>query len=313
MNKELEKYCELMVDNRTIINSIFKWEWTMNSTCAFLMTGKDTLADVDKIKECAKLFKKNTRVLSLYRQYLSAPIICKMAMSDDPVFYLDAIKTICEEIDDAKVFRSDYSIIAAMIIYENVELTEARSYIIKTRMIFQQMRDEHPILTSSGDIVFAALLAVSDIDVDNLLLEMEENYELLKGQIMFASNRELSRLLALDLGAPGQKSERFLYMYDELKARKMNFGRGYGLNCLAVLSCLDIDTEEIMKMLEEVNNYLRVQKGFHGLSMGSEERLMYAAMLIIKAVKPDDYVVDNIILYTNLGKAIAATAAAAAA
>lgn len=313
MNKEFEKYCELMVDNRIIMNSIFKLEWTMNSVSAMLMTSKNTLADADKIRECHKLFNKNTKVFSLYRQYLSAPIICKMAMSDDPLFYLEALKTVCDEIDDAKLFRSDYSIIAAMIIYENVELTEARSYINKTRMIYQKMKDEHPILTSSSDIVFAALLAVSDIDVDNLLLEMEENYKLLDGQIMFASNRELSRLLALDLGAPGQKSDRFLYMNDELKARKMNFGRGYGLNTLALLSCLDIDTEEIMRMLQEVNDYLRVQKGFHGLSMGSDERLMYAAMIVIKTVKPDDYVIDNILLYTSLSRAIAATAAAAAA
>lgn len=313
MNKELERYCELLVDNKIIMDGIFKFEWTMNTVSAMLLTGKDTLADAEKIKECRTLFKKNTSMFSLFRQYLSAPIICKMALSDEPLFYLEALKTICDQVDDAKVFRSDYSVIASMIIYENVELTEARSYINKTKMICEKMKNDHPFFSSSKDIIFAALLAVSDIDVDNLLLEMEENYKLLDGQIMFASNRELSRILALDLGAPGQKSERFLYMYDELKARKMNFGREYELNVLAVLSCLDYDTEEIMKMLDEVNNYLRVQKGFHGLSMTSKERLMYAAMLVIKTIKPDDYVIDNIILYINLSKAIAAAAAAAAA
>ena len=42
------------------------------------------------------------------------------------------------------------------------------------------MKEKHPWLTSDEDIPFAAMLAVSDLDTDSLISEMEKNYEILK-------------------------------------------------------------------------------------------------------------------------------------
>ncbi len=313
MNKDLEKYCELFVDNRHITNGVFSLDWNMIPATAMLYTNEDEVADLDRLKECRQLLRKKAGLISVFREYLEAPLAAKMALSDDPEFYFDAVRTISEELDDAKVFKSDYMIIAAMIIFEHVPLEEARSYINNTKILYQKMRKERSIFTSNRDVVFSTLLAVSDIEYDNIFLEITENYNLLKGQIRFADNRELSRLLSLDLGAPGLKTERFLNLYHTLKERQLNFGSGYELNTLALLSCLDVDDNTLITMLTEVNRYLEVQKGFHGMAMSKKERLMYSTMIVIKALKPYDDIIDNIILYICLNKAVDAAAAAAAA
>ncbi len=313
MDYELEKLCDLLIDNVDVLHEVFRFDGYMNYASAVILTNEDVLGDPDQLKELRKDFRKRSSMWSNLRGFMESVMVVKMYMRDDPIAFYHTIKEMNTQINNNKIFMSNYAPLAAMIIEERVQPEQYQYYVDKTKAIYQKMKEEHSFLTSDNDIIFAALLAVSDINTDNLLLEMEENYPLLKGKIKGAPNLELSHTLALDLGAPGIKTARFLELYQYLKQRKLKFAAGKGLNALALLSLLDEDEDYIYELLNQVNEYLKAHKRFRGIHMFQSDRLPLAAMLVIKYLKPDDIVVKDIMTFVCLQQAIAAAAAAAAA
>jgi len=217
MNKKLEHYCELIVDNRTIFSKTFWLSDYMNIASSVLYTSEEKIADKDNLKNSYKILRKNASLLSVFRANMESLMTAKMSLAKDPLDYLMDIKKIYADLDPNKVFKSEFSVIASMIIKDKVSEENWRSYINHSRIIYQKMKEEHSVITSAEDIVFATLMAVSNLDEDNLLLEMEENYALLKGKIFGAPNQELSHILSLDLGAPGLKVDRFLRLRELMK------------------------------------------------------------------------------------------------
>ena len=312
MEQELLEMCDLLIANQSSLNSYFKLEETMNMAGSVLLTNRHEAADRDRLMECNDIIKESEGLLSVYRGFMRIPMIVKMSLNEDPKFYFQTVRVLKESLDDDKFIKSEYSVIAAMLIADKIKPELFKDYIRKTKMIYQKMKDEHSILTSSNDIVFAALLAVSDINVDDLLLEMEESYALLKGRFIFAETQELSHILSLDMGSPGLKVQKFLDLTQLAKEYKLPFGSGTELNSAALLSLLDLDNEEIMNQVAEMNSYLKGNKYFRGIHMFQSTRLSLAAMLLIKYCRPDDETIDSIIMYSCLTAAIAAAAAAAA-
>lgn len=313
MNEKLLDLCELFVENKKILDECFQWDSvSMRINGAMILTNQGVLTTKSRISACKETLKKNASIFSNYRGHVRVPFISKMSLENDGQKYFDMVSSIYDKLQDNKVFKSEFAIISAMIIYDQIAEEELDHYITKTKLIFQQMKKDHSFLTNNDDIVFAAILAVSNIDIDNLLLEMDENYRILKNEYKSSNNQELSHILSIDMGAPGLKVEKLKRLYQRFKDEKLNFGKGYGSIALAVLSLIDIDEDEAFYQIKEVNDYLYTNKGF-GWSMVRNERLSYAALLVTKAYKPDDKVIENVILYTSLRRAIDAQAAAAAA
>lgn len=314
MNQELETLSELLIENKEVIKSSFRFSYNyMLIMGASLLANKGVLVSKEEIEECRSIIKRNSSAFSYFRGSLEIPMTAKMILSDDPEEYFSGIKSISERLENNKFFKSYFAVVAAIIIYDRVENKDFTKYINKTKLIYEQMKRDHSILTSNDDIVFAALLAVSNIDVDNLLLEMDECYRLLKSDFNSFNNQELSHILALDVGAPGLKVKKFIELYQGFKAEKLNFGKSYGAIALAVLSLLDIDADEALYQVSKTHDFLLVQKGFSGWHMVKSERLSYAALLVTKAYKPYDEVIENVLLYVNLRRMADAQAASSAA
>lgn len=313
MDETLMNMCDLLMANFETLCRNYKLEETMNIAGAMILTNEHETADIERMKACYNIIKRSEGIFSVYRNYMRIPVMTKMSMSDDPENYFENLKAIKDELDRERFLKSEYSVIAAMVLLEEAKYDEIGDYIEKTKAIYNKMKEEHSVLTSSNDTVFAALLAISDIDVDNLLLEMEESYRLIKGKILFAESQEISHILSLDMGSPGLKAEKFLDLYRLTKENHVTFGSGTDINALAALSLLDLDNREIIRLVSEMEQYLGGNRYFRGLHMMKSTRVVLAGMQLMKYCRPDDTLIDNIILYSCLAAAIAATAAAAAA
>ena len=314
MNREIEHICELYIDNRN--NFKYKnllYEGTMLNVAALLCAYDDYPITKEEVQLYKKMLKGNTGVFSAYRNNMLCPMIAKMAMTDDPYAYLKEIQDIALQLEDTKVFKSEYSVIAAMIIYENNDPSRKREFISKTKIIHQIMKNEHSFLTDSSDIVFAALLATSDIDSNNLLLEMDECFLLLKEKYKSYYKQELSHILALNLGSPGEKVEKFMNIFTLYKAYGLKVSKMYNILMVGLISLLEVDDEILIQDIIEVDQYLKVQKGFHGLSMDSTERLIYAISIVTMYYSHDSIVNKSVLMYVLLRIAIERQAAAAAA
>lgn len=178
-------------------------------------------------------------------------------------------------------FGSAYLPLTAMVIAQMAEPFDYERIVKRTRALYKEMKSEHPLLTSSEDSSFAALLSLSERDDSTLLSEAQRCYELLKPQF-FSGNavQSLSHVLALGDGRAEEKCSRTLLLYDRLKERGYKYGTDYELPTLGVLALSESDLMEIVTEMTDTDDFLAKQKGLGNWSIGRKQRLMYTGMLV---------------------------------
>lgn len=306
MNQDMKERCELFIKNRDAIKSAFSWDGdAMAIMGSVLYTGKMVTVDVAKMKECEQILKKKAGFFSDFRGNLKLAMICNMAMSEDPAVYFDGVDEVYKELNKNKIFGSEYRILAAMTIYSNAE-ADKNAAVERTLQIYQGMKKEHPFLTSDEDIAFAAMLAMTDMDIDELMNEMEQCYTAMKKY--FSSDnavQSLSHMLALNDLPVDAKCQRVQEIYGGLKDAKRKYGTGYELSTLGALSMLDFSTREIVEKICEVDDFLKEQKGFGTFGTGNTARLMYATLLTMANYMPESDVMEKAVMGSTLATVIA--------
>ncbi|MDY6044738.1 MAG: DUF4003 family protein [Peptoniphilus sp.] len=288
MHTELIGKCDLLVENRKIIRETMKWESDLMALAgSSYYVGLGIEVDAGKLRKCHEILKDKAGILSDYRGNVKMPLICRMAVAEDPEKYFDAISTVVDAMKDLKWIDKEYKIMAAITIYDHTDGEDHRHVIEKMADLYKGMKEDHPWLTSGQDVPFAAMLAVSDVDTRALLRDMENCYQILK-EYFFDKNavQSLSHVLAMDEGNTEAKCDKLKRIWDLLKEKKHKYGTGYELAVLGSLCLLDIPAEEIVEEMIGADGYLKEHKGFGNLSLGKKSRLMYAGLMVMDAHIP---------------------------
>lgn len=287
MQDVLKETIDLFIANKECVKKAFKWENEyMHPLCSLMYTSIHEEINIDRMKEAETLIKSKTGVLSEFRGSTRVAMMAQMALSDDMGAYFDAVKSVYDKLNEKKWFSSEYRIAAAMVIAQS-EKDESKydELVAKTNELMQKMREHHPWLTGDDDTGFAALLAVSGLETESVIEEMEKCYQLLKDSKKFSSAngmQSLSHALSLALGGSEEKCNRVISIYEGLKEKKKKYGQTYELSALGGLALSDADVSELVEQIAEVDDYLKTQKGFGALGIGSAQRLMYASMLVLQ-------------------------------
>ncbi len=306
MREKVLNKCKLFANNRNTITKAFTWDSEYMSLAAasiFAANGAD--ADTEKLKACEEILRKETDFFSEFRGNIKLPIVCKMAMSDDPVAYLNKIQEIYSVMNKSKFAGNEYRILASIIIYDRVPDGEYESYINRTNELYSMMSKKHPFLTGYEDIPFAAMLAISDFDVDKLIEDMEISYKILKKKFGDADAvQSLSHVLALQSISPEVKCEKVFKIFDSLNEAKHKYGTSYELPTLGSLALLNVSENEVVSIISEADDFLKTQKGFGGLVVGASERRMFAAQMLISECASDDSTINNAVMNSLLSISI---------
>lgn len=288
MNTELISKCDLFVSNYREIMKTFSFE---NSDMAMagssFYVGMNREADIDQMKACAQILKENSGALSDYRGDLKMPLVCKMAVAEDPEQYLMQIQSLAKQMKDPIGIDRVFKILAAMTICDHAEPENYQQVASKMMTLYQGMKKNHPWITEGEDVPFAAMLAVSDLDAEDLLAEMERCFPVLQEHFHDKNSvQSLSHVLALDKKETNEKCQKVIQIWDQLKARKHRYGVEYELAVLGTLALLEMPVETIVDEIIEADDYLAQQKGFGGLAMGEQRRRMYAALMVMDTHMP---------------------------
>jgi len=281
MTEELKRLCELFVQNRDEIKSGFGWEsGYMYPLCASIYSQKKMNADISRMKECKSLLKQKAGIFSNFRGISQLVVITLLSVNSQPEEQLNNALQVYDLLKK-EFFSSDYLPIAALTLSEMSSPERYEETVSRTRRIYKLMKEEHPILTSSQDSVFAALMALSEYSDQQLLTEMERCYEELKPHF-FSGNavQSLSHVLSLTEGSASVKCRRTMELYNSLKQQGYKYGTNEELATLGVLGLLETDIRTLTGEMMEVDDYLKTQKGFGAMGIGSRQRLMYAGMLV---------------------------------
>lgn len=281
MNTELQKYCDLLVENRKVIHDVLPLESDMMCmAAAMLYTGRGARANADTLRETRAILKSHAGVFSDFRGMLETVTVCKMAMSGAPERWLTELEQVYGMVKKNRWMGSERKLLAAMTILECKGTAEAERYAEGTNALYRRMKETHPWLTSDEDLPFAALLAVSDLPADSLTEDMEQCYTLLKATFGDSDIRQsASHVLSLSPMDPPAKCALLSEVFDTLKAEKHRYSSGWAVPVLASLITPERAAGEIAALIMEADDYLKTFKGFGSWSMGSDCRRMYAAML----------------------------------
>ena len=269
-----------------MIEKEFKWGYNlMNISAALVFTGASREVDIEKLKKCKEILKKNTGVFSSFQSYSEAVIISKMALKDDPEQFLKDIKMVYEKLNKKAFFDNPYLIQGAISICEADRLYDADMLADRYKELFKKMEKKHPFLTSSDDSAFAVLLTLTDKPVDQIIDEMEECFNYLKKQIKLNVGlneyQGLGEILALTDGDIKEKCDKVVQLYQTFIERKIKWGKEYNeFASLGTLIDLGVDNNVIVDETVEVAEYLKNIKGFGSWSLDNKQRLLFAAMMV---------------------------------
>lgn len=308
MNVEMKERCDLLVKNRECISKAFHWEsGMMLLTAASIFTESGKLADVEELKNCERIIKTQTSLFSSFRENAKMPLICYMALSEDPEDYFLKVQEVYQLLKAGKWSGNDYIMLAAMAIVNHARPAEYIQYVADTQVIFSRMKEDHKWLTSGEDIPFAAMLAVSDLVIPDMMDEAEKNYDLLSKSFHDKNViQSLSHVLAINDADAAVKCERVKVIYNRLKDEKHKYASGFEMAVLGSMLITGLSDEEIVSGIIEADEYLRGEKGFGNFTLGGSLRRMYAAQTILDVYRKNDDKAHTEILGSSLAVTIAA-------
>lgn len=282
MNQELLEKCQLFVENKKVLDKGFVWDGaTIMPVCAMLYTQNNQKVDVEKIKECRKLLKGKVGVFSGLRSYGEMVLLSKMALSENPIDYLEKTLQACALFKKYKLSEDAFTALAAMLLVEHVDMTRWGLTLEGAQRIYTRMKKDHPFLTGTEDVSFAILMALSDLPEEWMMQEMEACYKALHKKFGATDGlQSLSHVLAMNQEETTKKCDAILELDALFRGKKKKFDNN-GIVMYGSLYMMQMNQEEMLDTIIEVDTYLKQQKGFGVFGVDSYQRLMYATTLVM--------------------------------
>lgn len=283
MRERVLNKCDLLIRNRAIVYEAFKGEMDyLLLAGAAILTINNIEGNPDKLKELRAWVRSNTELFSEFRGFNGISLVCKMATKADPEKYFLKVKEIFKVLQGKKFTGPEDRIIAATIIADYVGDGDYMEYIERTESLYSKMEKNHYWLTNNADIPYAAALAISDRDIDQLIDDMERCYSGLKKK--FGSGnalQSLSHIMAIQPEPADYKCSKVASLFDDLKAVKHSIGMSNELPTLGALLTINMSNQAIIDIITEADDCLAQGKNFGKFTMSDKTRIMFISQLLL--------------------------------
>lgn len=305
----------LFAENARAAKKAFAWRnAAVNRLAALLFAVEDRTIDIEAVRANLERVKRGTGLFSMFRGDSAIGLAAQLSLSADPETRLADALAVYEMLKDAKFKASPYLPIAAYQIAANATPDRFATAVARARAFYAAMKANHRFLTGQDDYIFAAMLALSDVEVEAGAKRMERLYAELKSELRSGNPLQaLTQVLVLgDEGA--SPAERVLALKDAFRARGLPMDKQFTLPSLGVLALLPREAAEVVEETARTFEWLREQKGFGGWSVEKQELLLHAAALVAyRSAEERAGIVPLSTLATSLTNIIIAQQAAIAA
>ena len=285
MRESLNEKCRLFIENRDVVKVAFPMENTyMHAICASYFMNRGVLATVEGLKESRKILKSRLNAFSSFRGTVELSVVAMLALDEAKEKRVDDAIKAYSLLKKKFPMSGEYLPVAAIMLAQSVSEERWEEAAERTRRIYDLMKKEHPLLTSSEDCVFAVMLALSPRTDEDLIREVESCYNMLKERFSDRNAvQSLSHVLALEdveRGSSSDKCRDTIRLFDLLREKKHKYGTGYELSTLGVLATLPCGIDETARDLIEVSDFLKTQKGYGFFGFDRAQRMMHAGMIV---------------------------------
>ncbi|MDZ5253548.1 DUF4003 family protein [Clostridium sp. LIBA-8841] len=246
------------------------------------LTLKNELANLDKIEDAIKLIKGETAFYSEYRRKNLLNLAVNLSLEDDTYKALMEIKDIYTNLR-GEFSASRYLMLAAECIYLARNFIDVEKVIKDTKVAYECMKKSHRFETKREDILSAAVIAMTSLNVAETFQEINECYEvLLECEFPGSNNIELlSNVLALINLPVDEKCATVRDLATILKENKVELKKS-ALPILGVTAFVTDDYNKLSKEILDVAETLKENEGFKSATVSEKARNMMALILLTK-------------------------------
>ena len=272
---------DLFISNTQTMSKEFKWQESMTRRLAALIYAQEgKQVAPESIRRCQEIIKKNTGIFSTFRGNMALCIATLLSLTPNPQeLFADTLK-VYDLLKSVKLRASDFLVIAAFEIAKQANTTDFAKIAERTRAFYDGMKSNRFFATGEDDYIFAAMLALSDLDVTSGIERVERINARLRGEFSDKNSvQHLSQVLVLG-GSDENVACRVLALRDSLRQQKIKLDKTETLSSLGILALLPVEIDTIVRDIIEVQSALRGQKGFGSLSVSTQELLLFAASIV---------------------------------
>ena len=281
MNPEIGNKLALFASNSQLIKKEFTWHNLLARRLAALLyaqEGKEV--DCAAIRQCHDAIKQNTGIFSFFRGDMTLCLSTLLSLSPNPHALLGETLDVYAKLKQAKLHASDFLAISAYQIAAQAGAAGSMNAITRTRAFYDGMKAHHFFYTGQDDYIFAAMLGLTDLDIEAGTERIEQLFLRLKGEFWDKNSvQSLAQVLVLG-NSDDRTADRVLALRDALRTEKIKLDKRFTLPSLGILALLPIEIDTIVRDIDEVQASLRTQKGFGMLSVTTQELLLLAASLV---------------------------------
>lgn len=283
MKKDLKVICdEFLVYQDMVKDQYFGGYRTVYPVCAYIYLAKREVPNLDFLRYCKALMKKEFGAFSSFRSYGEKIFTVLLAIDPEPERKL-ALSLAAYQFLRTRFHGSAFLPLLALWMTDNVVTDDYVVIAEKTNTIYRMMNEEHFFLTTSEDVPFAGLLAMTDRDEPAIIREMEYIFDRLNKRFPFHKNamQTLSQALTLCYGDPDEKCDNLFSLYSKLENKGIRYSKSYEIAILGILANIGIDHGTILRDFSEVDKYLAKQGGYGFLGFGKRSRYMHTVMILM--------------------------------
>jgi len=324
MNNTLKERLDLFSANAQSMKKEFVLQEPLIKRLAALLYAAENLTvDCDAIRECRELIRMNTGIFSNFRGNLAVCIATLLSLSDNRAEQLSGTLEVYDIMKEMKFRASDYLVVAAYQIAQAADKPNYRQVVERAKAFYDGMKKNHWFYTGKDDYIFAAMLGLSDINVQTGIERMEQLHQRLKPKFSSGNGvQALTQVLALG-GETNETVIRLLNLNQLFRERNLRLDKEDTLSSLGILSLIPVDTGTIATDVLEAYDFLRAQKDFGMWSVSKQELVLFSAAITAFAYLDDvksgvittalSTSITNIILAQQMVFSAAAASSAAAA
>ncbi len=285
MKQSLQEICEAQIRNETAMRKTAKIEFeAVLKLCAMMHVNAGREVDAERIRECAGILKSRAGMFSNFRGTLQRVVLTKMALADDPAAYLDDVMDVYGKLTADRKLPGEMLAMAATTIVENCPGERRAEVVERTRETYAIIKKQHPFLTEESDMSLVALMIMAGKDPEQASDEAEGLFLAMKNEYRISSNvaQSAAMVLALSDKPADRKLKAFFGLYDACKAAKHEIAKDKAMVIYAAFAGADYDLDETVAAIGEADNWLKKQKGYGFFSLGTSERRLFAASMVLK-------------------------------
>ncbi|MCH4886576.1 DUF4003 domain-containing protein [Acidaminobacter sp. JC074] len=307
MEKRYDLKIEDITKNYEQLKKDFKWELDLSKHLVALnYVIQDKEVDSEYIKAFNKEIKERTGMFSPFRgnmQFAIAGLLT--AEYDDPSSQLETMLRYQDTLKSVGFKQSTYLPTA---LYALLKCDEMSPNMLAERAkgVYDDMKKNHPFLTSGDDYALAILLANSGRDPQVL----ERYYSAMSSEGFSKANglQMLSHILSFSERDVQSTVKRCVQIKRTLKENKLNITSDY-YPAIGLMTLLDDENDELLNALVETSNTLRSQKGYKWLGKGMNV-MIASALIASEYVKEKETSLMTTSLQVSIQSIIAAQQAA---